>query len=74
MRAVASAEAPKDKAARQAELLKEAYQQAVANMRELSDLIQKSSAEAMGLLNRRFSEGMDEVKAMMKKSGDAAGR
>src|SRR5947209_12142182 len=73
VRAVASAEAPKDKAAKQAELLKEAYQHAVANLKELGDLIQKSSAEAMGLLNRRFAEGMDEVKAMMEKSGGTAG-
>jgi phasin family protein len=73
VRAVASDEAPKDKAAKQAELLKEAYQHAVANMKDLSDLIQKSSAEAIGLLNKRFSEGMDEVKAMMEKSGAPPG-
>jgi phasin family protein len=73
VRAVASDEAPKDKAAKQAELLKEAYQHAVANMKDLSDLIQKSSAEAIGLLNKRFSEGMDEVKAMMEKSRNTVG-
>jgi phasin family protein len=73
VRAVASAEAPKEKAAKQAELLKEAYQHAVGNMKELGDLIQKSSAEAIGVLNKRFAEGMDEVKAMMDKSRDTAG-
>jgi phasin family protein len=38
MKAIASAEAPKEKAAKQVELLKQAYQHAVANMKELSDL------------------------------------
>jgi phasin family protein len=74
VRAVAASKAPEEKAAKQTELLKEAYQHAVANMKELGDLIQKSSAEAIGLLNKRFSEGMDEVKAMMAKSGDTTGR
>jgi phasin family protein len=73
VRAVASSDGPKEKAAKQTELLKEAYQHAVANMKELSDLIQKSSAEAIGLLNTRFAEGMDEVKAMMEKSGAPPG-
>jgi phasin family protein len=74
VRAVASAEAPKEKAAKQAELLKAAYQHAVTNMKELSDLIQKSNAEAIGLLSRRFAGGMDEVRALAEKSGDTAGR
>lgn len=67
MRALATAEAPQDKAAKQAELARTAYERAVANMRELSDLIQKSNAEAIGLLNRRFSEAMEEIKGMVKK-------
>ena len=56
------------KAARQAEMLKQAYQRAVAHMAELRDLIQKSNAEALGLLNQRFSEAMDEVKSLAEKA------
>lgn len=67
MRALATAEAPQDKAAKQAELAKSAYEHAVANMKELSDLIQKSNAEAIGLLNQRFTEAMEEIKGMVKK-------
>ncbi len=67
MRALAGAEAPKAKAAKQAELLKSAYEHAVANMKELSDLIQKSNAEAVGLLHARFVEAMDEVKKLAEK-------
>jgi hypothetical protein len=39
----------------------------VAHMKELSDLIQHSNAEALGLLNRRFAEAMDEMKALAEK-------
>jgi hypothetical protein len=38
-------------------------------MKDLSALIQKANAEALGLLNKRFSEGMDEVKALIEKFG-----
>lgn len=67
MRALASADAPQDKAAKQADLAKTTYERAVANMTEMSDLIQKSNAEAVGVLNQRFTEAMEEVKGMMKK-------
>ena len=68
MKALATPEAPQAKAARQAEMLKQAYESAVANMRELSDLIQHSNAEAVQLINKRFLEAMEEVKALAQKS------
>ena len=68
MRALAGTEAPQAKAAKQAELLKTAYEHAVANMKELGDLIQHANAEAVGLLHKRFMEAMDEVKRMAEKS------
>ena len=68
MKALADTDAPRAKAARQAELLKQAYQHAVANMKELSDLIQQSSAEALSVINKRFAEAMDEVKALAEKA------
>jgi hypothetical protein len=40
----------------------------VAHMKELSDLIQQSNAEATALINKRFEEAMDEVKALASKS------
>src|SRR5512143_2482480 len=51
MKALAAADAPQAKAAKQAELLKQAYQRAVTHMKELSDLIQQSNAEALALIN-----------------------
>jgi phasin family protein len=56
-------------AAPQAEVLKHAYERALANTRELSELIQHSNREALDVLNKRFVEAMDEVKALAAKAG-----
>jgi phasin family protein len=60
-------ESPATRAAKQTDLLKQAYENAVSNTRELGDLIQKSNSEAMSKLNDRFSEAMTEMKALFKK-------
>ena len=67
MRGVSPGEGPQARAAKQAELLKRAYEKAVANLRELGDLVQRSNNEAIETLNRRFSEAMDELKALTDK-------
>lgn len=66
MKALAGNEGPQEKAAKQAELLKSAYEKAVANTRELGDLIQRANGEALGALNQRVSEAIDEMKALIK--------
>ncbi|MCS6933424.1 MAG: TIGR01841 family phasin [Acetobacteraceae bacterium] len=58
---------PKEAAARQIEALKAAYEKAVANLRELAELIQKANAEALALLNKRFAEALEEAKQMAAK-------
>ena len=68
MRQLTSAETPQARAARQAELLKAAYERAVTNMKELADLIQRSNSEAVHLLNNRFTEAMEEVKTLVAKT------
>lgn len=73
MRQIATPEAPQDKAAKQADLLKSSYERAVGNMRELSELIQRSNSEAVGLLNTRFMEAVDEVKTILHQQGKAGG-
>jgi len=60
---------PAAKAAQQAELMKANYERAVASMKELADLIQKSNGEALEVLNRRFAEALEEMQAMVKKGG-----
>jgi phasin family protein len=68
MRLLATPEPPQVKAAQQAELLKRAYERAVANTTEMSDLIRQANGEALDLLNRRVTEAMDEVKTLVEKS------
>jgi phasin family protein len=68
VRSLSNADAPQAKAAKQAELLKLGYERSVANIKEISDLIQRSSAEAIKLLNQRFTEAMDEIKTLAEKS------
>jgi len=68
MRSMAGTESPQDRAQRQADLLKQGYERAVTNMKEIADLIQKSNGEALALLNRRFAEAMEEVTHMAAKS------
>ncbi|HEY4252013.1 MAG TPA: TIGR01841 family phasin [Roseomonas sp.] len=63
MRGLAEAEtSPQARAERQAEVVRATYERAVANMQELAELIQKSSTEALSLLNHRFAEAMEEAR------------
>ncbi|MCX7383170.1 MAG: TIGR01841 family phasin [Alphaproteobacteria bacterium] len=68
MRTLSATEAPGAKAATQAEMLKQAYERGVANTKEMSDLIQRANDEAIGQLNQRFTEAVDEMKALMGKA------
>jgi phasin family protein len=68
VKSLSVSDAPANRAAKQADLLKQAYESAVNNARELGDLIQKSNAEAVQKLNSRFSEAMTEIKTLFKKS------
>jgi phasin family protein len=65
----ASTAPPQELAARQAELIKRSYERAVANIKELSELVQKSNGEALQTLNRRFAEAIEEVRQFVTKSG-----
>jgi phasin family protein len=63
--ALASPAAPQDQAAKQAELLKSAYEKAVANSGELADLIQRANGEAVGTLNARVTAAIDELTTLI---------
>ena len=64
MRDMGSADSPQAKAGKQTEMMKHGYERAVSHMKELADLIQRSNGEALGMLNQRFAEAMDEVKQL----------
>ncbi len=72
IRDLSTSDSPQARAAKQADLIKHAYEKAVAHMKELADLIQRSNGEALQMLNHRFAEAMDEVKAMAQKTGKSA--
>lgn len=55
---------PQDKAAKQAELTKEVFERSLSNMRELSEMIAKANSEAFELLNKRFTQNLDDLRDM----------
>ena len=69
LRAMAGTAVPQDRAAQQADLLKSAYERAVTNTGELSELIQRANGEAIDALNRRVSEAIDEMTALTRAAG-----
>ena len=67
MKDLTAVQTPSGRAAKQTQMLKKAYQDAVSNTRELGDLLQKSNIEAMNKLNTRFAEAMTELQTMLEK-------
>jgi phasin family protein len=67
MRGVMAAGSPEDKAARQTELTKEAFKRAIANMRELSEMVAKSQGDAFEVINKRVADSLDEIRDLMAK-------
>lgn len=55
-------------AASQAAAIKTAFDKALANFHELSDLVTKSNGEAIDIVAKRVSEGLDEVRALVSKA------
>src|SRR5262249_17219980 len=67
MREVMAAGSPEDKAARQTELAKEAFERAIANMRELAEMVTKAQTEANEVITKRGTESLDEMKDLLAK-------
>lgn len=58
---------PQEAAAKQAEIAKDAFAQAVKNTQELTDLATESNAKAAQAITGRIAEGMDEIKDLAGK-------
>ncbi len=58
-----------DKAAKQTELAKDAFERSLSNIRELSEMVAKANSEAFDLLNKRFTQSLDEVREAFLKAG-----
>lgn len=61
---------PEDKIAKNAEAIKNSYEQAIANAAEISEMVKRANAEAVGLLNKRVSASIREVKSAIAQDQD----
>lgn len=57
-----------EKLAAQTEAAKAGFEQAVSNVREIANLVQKANAEVVDLINRRVADQFDEVTATLTKT------
>lgn len=69
MRDAISADTPEANAARQAELVKVAFEKALVNMRELAELASKSQGEALEIVNKRMVANLEEFRQVAEKRG-----
>ena len=67
-RELTAAGSPEDKLAKQTQLAKEAFENALGHVRELTGLVQKSSSQAVEVLSKRVADNLDEVKAAITKA------
>src|SRR5689334_24413843 len=58
--------APEERVAKNVELAKQAFEKSVANVRELGELVSKANAEALSVINKRVSEGFEEIRDYAK--------
>ena len=62
---LAGAGTPQETGTRQAELVKQAFEKALANMHELAEMFSKTNTEAFELINKRFTESLEELKGLL---------
>jgi len=58
---------PQDAMAKQAEFAKKAMEAAIANTRDIAELVQKSSTEAFKIVQDRMKESYEEIRASVEK-------
>lgn len=56
---------PQEMGTKQAEVIRHAFEKALANMRELAEMVSKANTEAFDVMNKRFTESLEELKALM---------
>jgi phasin family protein len=58
---------PQEVFAKQAELGKKTMEAAIANTRDIAELVQKSGTDALKIIHERMQESYDEIRATMDK-------
>ena len=59
---------PEDKATRQTEIAKTAFERAIGNARELAELMTKAQHDAGDVITKRMTAGMEELKTLIETS------
>lgn len=67
MKGMMTGGSPEANAGKQAEFARQAFEKALANARELAELVAKSNSEALDVINKRVAESLEELKGMGKK-------
>jgi len=67
-RELTAAGSPEDKLVKQTQMAKDAFENALGHVRELTGLVQKSSSQAVDVLSKRVADNLDEVKAAFTKA------
>ena len=67
LRGMLDQSSPDDKVARQAEMMKQSFEKALSNMREVTELVTKSHRETCDVINRRVAEGLEEMRTSVTK-------
>lgn len=65
---------PEEKVARGAELAKRAYEKTMGGMREVGDIINKSSREAGDIINKRVSSALNEITDVIEDQPSSAAK
>jgi phasin family protein len=63
-----AAGAPEQKIAQQTELVKTAFEKALGNLRELTEMVAKSNTEAADVLTKRVGESLTELKSALQRT------
>lgn len=71
---VTQADTPTAKITAQTDLVKDAFESTLGNVKELSEMMAKSNSEVMDLLNARFTASLDELKTVVDKAPTAAAK
>ncbi|MFZ4789611.1 MAG: phasin family protein [Candidatus Competibacteraceae bacterium] len=58
---------PQELTAKQTELARKGFEQALANARELAELVSKSNTDAFAIINKRVTESLQELKGLVGK-------
>lgn len=62
MKAMSAADNTEDRVAKQTEVTKKAFENAIQNMHELAEMARKSNTEAVSYIENRLTESFDEVR------------